>query len=315
MRITKRTVIGGAVAAAVAVAATVGLISSSAGAATVVDPSGASASSVPANSIQGYQIKDGTLYGADLAPALIPWFTNTYDNTVKSVSIVDGQVAERDLAPAVQEKLNAPKGGGYTGKHWGTVHRNVIGAADAELGATSTVPTMGVGALNLHTASATDKVAFGNEVDFKGMPVKDLGAVAFSVYTTGENNAKGNNMPSIQFEIKPNLSSTDATYSSLVYLPKNGTASNWTTFDAISDPEKHWGLTGAKFSGTVCDINGSRCTWAEVLAYLSDGGDDAVIDAGVSISKGRDYAFSGAVDKLQFGGKTYDFEPDGVKVS
>lgn len=36
----------------------------------------------PANSIQGYQIKDGTLYGSDLAPALIPWFTNTYNNTV-----------------------------------------------------------------------------------------------------------------------------------------------------------------------------------------------------------------------------------------
>jgi hypothetical protein len=314
MRITKRTVIGGAVAAAVAVAATVGLISSSAGAATTEEPHTAAAVGGK-DSVTGWHVKDGTLYGADLAPGLIPWFTNTYDNTVKSVSIVDGQVAERDLAPVVQEKLNAPKGGGYTGKHWGTVHRNVIGAADAELGATSTVPTMGVGALNLHTASATDKVAFGNEVDFKGMPVKDLGAVAFSVYTTGENNAKGNNMPSIQFEIKPNLSSTDATYSSLVYLPKNGTASNWTTFNAITDPEKHWGLTGTKFSGTQCDINGSRCTWTEVLAYLNDGGDDAVIDAGVSISKGRDYAFSGAVDKLQFGGKTYDFEPDGVKVS
>ena len=32
----------------------------------------------------------------------------------------------------------------------------------------------------------------------------------------------------------------------------------------------------------------------------------------VQITKGKDYAFSGAVDKLVINDKTYDFEPFGV---
>jgi hypothetical protein len=104
LRITKRTAVAGAVAVAVAGAAAFGLISSSAGAATTEEPHTAAAVGGK-DSVTGWHVKDGTLYGADLAPGLIPWFTNTYDNTVKSVSIVDGAVAEKDLAPAVKSKL------------------------------------------------------------------------------------------------------------------------------------------------------------------------------------------------------------------
>lgn len=50
-------------------------------AAPIPEPSLRTIDAVPTN-IQGWQIKDGTLYGADLNPALIPWFTNTYNNTV-----------------------------------------------------------------------------------------------------------------------------------------------------------------------------------------------------------------------------------------
>lgn len=190
----------------------------------------------------------------------------------------------------------------------------MIGSADAELANRSTQSPLGDGALNLHTASATDKVAFGNAVDFGGQNVTALGTVGFSVYTTGENNALGNNMPSIIFEIDPNLTTPTSNYSSLVYVPANGAANEWTTFNATTDPGKHWGLTGSAFNGTDCSINGTRCTWTEMLDYLDDGGDAAKVLT-ASVSKGRDFAFSGAVDALKFGGKTYDFEAGGVSAN
>ncbi|TDW94397.1 hypothetical protein EV137_1702 [Kribbella pratensis] len=265
------------------------------------------------NSVAESQVVNYSLGQSDLQKAFVAQLFAVPANGVDtSAKLKDGVVAEVDLAPAVQTKLN--KTGPTYLKHWGTVHRNVIGAADAELATTSTQSPLGDGALSLHTASATDKVAFGNEVDFAGQNVKDLGTVGFSVYTTGENNALGNNMPSISFEIDPNVAAVASNYSSLVYAPANGTANQWTAFNASTDADKHWGLTGTAFNGTACSINGARCTWTEMLAYLGDGGDEAELLT-VTLSKGRDYAFSGAVDALKFGGKTYDFEAAGVSVS
>ncbi|TCO33992.1 hypothetical protein EV652_10256 [Kribbella steppae] len=265
------------------------------------------------NSVASSQVVNYSLGESDLEKAFVAKMLAVGANGVDtSAKLKDGVVAEVDLAPAVQSKLN--KAGPTYLKHWGTVHRNVIGAADTELATTSTQSPLGDGALNLHTASAADKVAFGNEVDFAGGNVKDLGTVGFSVYTTGENNALGNNMPSIIFEIDPNVTAVASNYSSLVYAPANGTANQWTTFNATTDAVKHWGLTGTAFNGTACSINGARCTWTEMLAYLSDGGDDAKLLT-ATVSKGRDYAFSGAVDALKFGGKTYNFEAAGVTVS
>ncbi len=265
------------------------------------------------NSVAESQVVNYSLGQSDLQQAFVAQLFAVPANGVDtSAKLKDGVVAEVDLAPAVQTKLN--KTGPTYLKHWGTVHRNVIGAADAELATTSTQSPLGDGALSLHTASATDKVAFGNEVDFAGQNVKDLGTVGFSVYTTGENNALGNNMPSISFEIDPNVAAVASNYSSLVYVPANGTANQWTAFNASTDADKHWGLTGTAFNATACSINGARCTWTEMLAYLGDGGDDAKLLT-ATVSKGRDYAFSGAVDALKFGGKTYDFEAAGVSVS
>jgi hypothetical protein len=254
----------------------------------------------------------GSIAQDNLAPALISLLRTPNPDTVNAATVQDGTLTEADLNTALKAKLN-PAGPAYL-KHWGTVHRNVIGAADAELAMTSTQAPLGDGALNLHTASATDKVAFGNESDFAGQNVKDLGTVGFSVYTTGENNALGNNMPAILFEIDPNVAAVASNYSSLVYLPANGAANQWTVFNATTDAAKHWGLSGSAFNGTPCSLNGARCTWTEMLDYLNDAGDDAKVLT-ATISKGRDFAFSGAVDALKFGGKTYDFETGGVTVS
>ncbi|HKY77480.1 MAG TPA: hypothetical protein VJS45_15135 [Acidimicrobiia bacterium] len=206
--------------------------------------------------------------------------------------------------------------GAYVGANWGVVHRNVIGAASADLGSSTQKPPHGIGALNIRTGSAADKTAFGNEQDFAGVKVSDLTKLAYSVYTTGENAARGtNNMPSIAFEIDPNVEGKDTNYSSLVYAPDNSTPGQWTTIDALADTGRHWGLTSGRFGLTECNINGGRCTWAEILEVLDDGGDDAVISFSVQITKGRDFAFSGMVDGLVINDTLYDFEPFGVEAT
>jgi hypothetical protein len=70
----------------------------------------------------------------------------------------------------------------------------------------------------------SEKVDFGNEVDFFGGPVLGLTEVGFHVFQTGENVGYGGpgNLPNIRFEINPNPTSTD-NYSTLVWVPGQGT--------------------------------------------------------------------------------------------
>ena len=102
MRSNKMARLGVAALAVVAIA--VG-VSGPADARIDPDITARSAAALTEASVTGWHVKDGTLYGADLAPGMVPWFTNTYDNTVRSVSIVDGSVQQKDLAPSVQEQL------------------------------------------------------------------------------------------------------------------------------------------------------------------------------------------------------------------
>jgi len=53
------------------------------------------------------------------------------------------------------------------------------------------------------------------------------------------------------------------------------------------------------------------CTLDQVKTGLADG-DPAALIGTVGISKGTDFAFSGAVDALQINDVVYDFEPNGV---
>jgi hypothetical protein len=165
--------------------------------------------------------------------------------------------------------------------------------------------------LELNTGTPTDKAAFGNEVDFVGDQVSAITALGFTVYTTGENNARAtNNMPSISFEINPNLATSARTFSSMVFAPNNSAPGAWTALDARDDSlGKVWGLTGADMP---CNINAARCTWTELQAALNDGGPGASIYT-LSITKGRDFEFHGAADKLVYNGNVFDFEPTGVK--
>ena len=261
------------------------------------------------NSIRSVDIKNGQVKKADV-----------HRGAVGSSEVLDGSLRSADLSDEAKAALKGDPGTvEYAGPNWSIVDRNVLGNGDAYLrsGPSSlggVDAPYGVGSLGLRTGSASDKAAFGNQLDFAGLLIKDIKEIGFSVFTTAENvSPAGNNVPSIAMEIDPNVEAVDSGYSTLIYVPQEpdaAGANQWHEYDATT--EGKWGLTGAKFAGTQCDINGPMCTWSEMQAYLNDGGEDAKVTYSVQITKGRDYAFSGAVDGLWINDDVYDFEPFGV---
>jgi hypothetical protein len=219
--------------------------------------------------------------------------------------------------------------GGSKSEHWGVIYRNTIGSPVAELrdgpysigaGGSVSAPPFGKGSLGIEVADKatslappSEKVAFGNEVDFVGDPVLGLTDVGFRVFQTGENVEHGGpgNMPGITFEIDPNLSSTASNYSSLVWLPDAAPVVNeWTGYlDATTTGQ--WFLTGAAGAATGCNQT-TTCSFAAVKDALDDGGDTPTI-LSVAVTKGRDNQWQGAVDGLRINSSVYDFERDGVK--
>ena len=60
--------------------------------------------------------------------------------------------------------------------------------------------------------------------------------------------------------------------------------------------------------------NSTTCTWADLQTALNDGGTPATIYT-IEIDKGRDFAYSGAVDGLRINNDIYNFEPFGVTIT
>ena len=239
------------------------------------------------------------------------------NGTIRSVDVRDDALKLKDIANSAERQLRGQRGpqgppgppgtAEYAGPTWSIVDRNVIGNGDSYLRAgPGGEPPLGIGSLGIRTGSPTDKAAFGNEVDFAGNPLTDLTTVSYSVYTTGENNdLSPENGPSVTFEIDPTGPEDLApNYSSLVYVPTTLTANAWTELDAST--AARWFLTGAAGTSSSCNQT-TYCTLDEVRAAFPNA---TLLTA--QITKGRDLAFSGAVDALTIGDTTYDFEPFGV---
>lgn len=212
--------------------------------------------------------------------------------------------------------------------HWGVITRNTIGSPVAALrdgpfgsfGVTgpSARPPYGQGSLGIEVADnsttlnpPSEKVDFGNEVDFFGDRVRDLNKLGFHVFQTGENVTYGGpeNMPNIRFEIDPNLSAHPMdNYSTMVWVPDASPVTNrWSPFlDATKTG--YWYLTGNE---TSCN-QAAQCTFDQLKASLNDGGDEATILT-AAVGKGRDHMWIGAVDGLRINNRVYDFEADGVR--
>lgn len=293
---------------------------------------GVSGGAVAAKLITGKDVKDGSLTSKDIKNGTIA--TNDLkngavakskmkDQAVTSAKIKDGTVGANDLSSAAKNSLKAT----YAGPNWSIVDRNVQGDADAFLRAGPSVtlaggnianPPLGIGSLGIRTAGGSDKAAFGNQVDFAGMPFSDVTAVGYSVFATGEDvappGASLTNLPSISFELDFNPGGA-LEFHTLFYQPSItvGDVNRWTPEDAVADTTAHWGLSNA--AGTPCDQNGSLCTFAQLQDYLATNEPDAQILT-VQVTKGSGQPpFSGAVDALQINNDIYDFEPFGVSIT
>jgi hypothetical protein len=267
-------------------------------------------------SITGQDLKNGSVKGADLAQGI--------RSRLEQVGAQGGGVPIPGAAGAKGETgakgdkgdkgPQGDPGPKRSSGNWGVINRNTIHSPTVELRSGPFDAPVGDGSLNLAVADGTEKAAYGNEIDFAGDSL-DLEEVGFHVYTTGENNDAGaNNMPSIAFEIDPNLAAgkPQNNYTSLVFMPAATASNAWSGYiDATTTGL--WGLTGGAFNGTPCSINGSRCTFEAMMEYLEDGGSAATI-LSVGITKGRDYEFHGAVDGLRINDDVYDFEEHGVSV-
>jgi hypothetical protein len=284
----------------------------------------AGSGAVAGSLITGKDIKNRSIEAEDLA-----------GGAVTSAKVENETLQLKDLSTEVTDKLGVrgpagaagaagakgdtgpqgPKGDSgtatYSGPNWSIVDRNVIGNGDAYLRSGPTVGTtvkapLGVGSLGIRTGSASDKAAFGNQVDFAGKTLASIASVSFWEFTTGENRGTTqaptpDNLASVAMEINPNNGAQ--TFSTLNYVAHNLSANQWTK---VTTDTKDWWLSGAAGTATGCNQT-TYCTLDEVKAKLPN----ATLYT-VQIGKGRDHAFSGAIDALQIGSTTYDFEPFGV---
>ena len=277
--------------------------------------------------ITGADVMNGSLTGKDIR-----------NGSVRAADIRKGSISETRLSDALRARLGRTVSGSPGAKgekgdkgdkgdpgpklssgRWGVIDRNTIGSPVADLrsgpfSGTTVKPPFGSGSLSLIVGSGTEKAAYGNEADFAGDRVADLNKVGFYVFTTGENTAAGGaspNMPSITFEIDPNLAATPTNFSSLVFVPaENSPANQWSEYIDATTTGK-WGLTGAAGTATGCPLSGGLCTFAQVKTALDDGGDPATILT-AAVGKGRDFSWQGAVDGLTINDKVFDFEESGV---
>jgi hypothetical protein len=280
-----------------------------------------------ANLITGKDIKNGSVTGKDVK-----------GNSLKNKNLGKGlqkRIAKHAATGATG--LQGPTGqqgptgaagvdATYVGPHWGTIDRNVIGEATADLRAgpfapgahADFSPPSGVGSLNIEVGDANQKVEFGNELDFNGNPVSGLSQASFWVFQTGEDRGiNPANLPNIDVEINPRVASK--TFTTMVFVPPASTQGNdWEKYDgatAVGTGSSGWYFTnGTVATATGCSQTGTMCSLSDAEAALvaqNDGSGAATILT-VGVGKGRDDAFQGAVDDLQINNQVFNFEPFGV---
>jgi hypothetical protein len=206
--------------------------------------------------------------------------------------------------PAAAQAAVVPANG-----NWGLVNRNIIGAATAQVRTGPFTPPYGPGSINFLVPSGNDKMAYGNEVDFVGVPLSSVTTLGFSVFTTGENAAiNPTNLPNLGIEIDPTgpASTTAPNYTTLVNVSTAVPANTWSSVNASGG---QWYLTGAAGTASGCN-QVTYCSLAQVKAFYPNASLLAV-----QITKGRDYAWNGAVDGVVVNDTVYDLAPTSAPIT
>lgn len=286
--------------------------------------------------VTSQDIQDGTIKPVDISKKLRK---KIYSKSGTLAAAVPGQAGANGTNGVNGSDGAAGAAGAdaeYEAGNWGVILRNTIGSAIGELrpgpfgsfGVTGAAgePPFGEGSVGLQVKDGTEKVAFGNEVDFFGDDPTAIDEVGFQVFQTGESCGFSGgvcttprNMPNITFELDPNVggASNAVNYTSLVYVPDGVPAAErdrWSAYIDATATGGDWYFTNGTL-GTQTGCNQTTyCDWDQVKTALNDAGNTAAAAIyTVAVGKGRDSAWVGAVDGLRLGDTIYDFEPLGVE--
>ncbi|GAA0967915.1 hypothetical protein [Actinocorallia libanotica] len=213
--------------------------------------------------------------------------------------------------------------GAQPADRWGVIGRNSSGSPVAELRMgpygrsyleypALQPPPYGRGSLGL-TVDAGEKVAYGNETDFAGMPLRRIKSVKYWIFT-GVDIGTSTILPSFSMEVDSRVEGLP--YTTLVYLPDRSLSPSrpatqarhvWQKYDATA-PGNRWGSSRPIPGVTGCTL-AVPCSFNELRSKMPR----AVVSLSVAIQKGTDDAFRGAVDGLQINNVLFDFERSGVR--
>jgi hypothetical protein len=262
--------------------------------------------------INGNRIKKGTISENRLRTSVI--------KKINSRSATNGPVGAQGGQQGAQGGQGQKGDNGtasYAGPHWGLIDRNTIGSPVGALrsgpfegtGAGSS-PPFGIGSLGFSVKDGTEKVAFGNEVDFAGNALSGLSQAGFRVFQTGENaSSPGNaqNLPNIDVEV---FTTGTSGYSTLVWVPDGSSTATvplnkWSPYiDATTNGQ--WYYTGGPGTSSGCNQT-TMCSFADAKSKFP-----AAKILTVAVTKGRDKFWNGAIDGLRINNEVFDFEPFGV---
>ena len=133
---------------------------------------------------------------------------------------------------------------------WGPMIRNQQGAAQSTLQTGPAPVPMGTGSLKLLTTGTSDLAAFGDSVDFAGIPLDSITSLSYSSY----NPAAAGGGP-LSLEVNPHLVGDGVPggvfeFTTVIYAPENG-ATGWVTHSNIQD-DARWFATGDAGTQTGC---------------------------------------------------------------
>ena len=217
---------------------------------------GVGGGAVGATLITGADVKDGSLTGADIKEASVnasrlqkltigegrlkdgsvtaPKIAN---NSVTSGRIKDGAVGTNDLANgSVTANKLAPGAVAFPQTLWGPMIRNQQGAAQSTLVTGPGTPPMGTGSLELSITGTADLAAFGDSVDFAGIPLASITSLSYSSWTQ-DDHAAGAALASDRDQPAPGRRPTPGgvfEFTTLTYDPPPG-ATGWVTHANIQD--------------------------------------------------------------------------------
>ena len=287
---------------------------------------------VGAKLITGNDIKNGTITTKDIKNGTVSSDDlknnnvksgDIKDGTVASADIKDGGVATKDLAKgSVGANKLAPGAVAFPNTLWGPMIRNQQGAGESTLVTGPAGQPMGAGSLQLKTTVASDLAAFGDSVDFAGIPLESITSLSYSSFNP---DATPLVRPGPRFEVNPHLAD-DANvggvfeFTTVAYSPAPG-ATGWETAANIQN-DPRWFATGDAETVTGC-TQASQCTLTALITALVDHVDadpaPPAISSGVYFALGAGSApATTAVDKfvVNLSNSTHDdvfnFEPNGV---